>query len=514
MIKLRFLTILSLIFVLASCNSDEFLEVENLNKPDRQRALSNASDLNELLAGGSVNGYFGAQSSWGAHFLCMGDQVTSTNRYRDFWSFADEPRLRVNNTAAYDGKGAMENPWSSFNSSVYASNAVLQYIADGKKIDIDGVDKTAELEAMAYALKGYAQGYLGVIFDQAYIVDIDTDLSALTFSSYADMIDAGVANMEKAISLVSASSADSYDFLPGVTFTKASFLEYINSYAARILASKARSKAEDTQLGSAHWTKVMTFANNGFKSDFNIPTTPSVLFSSMIDWSTYTLSDGSGYLPTDIKITHLADNTGTYPDFYPAGDVVLDPVQTDDERIDEYFEYARNKAGDPSFGYLNAQRNKGLFTNYRYTRYWNSNDQNQAGVLNPTFMKAEIDLLKAEAKLKLGQAGEAAAIINNGPRVFDGGLPEVSAADNLVDVMHYEYSIELNMASGLSNPWAFMRRNDLLIEGTPTELPVPASELEATGKALYTFGGKNFSGEQGKFGEVATAGPGGWKASE
>jgi hypothetical protein len=59
-----------------------------------------------------------------------------------------------------------------------------------------------------------------------------------------------------------------------------------------------------------------------------------------------------------------------------------------------------------------------------------------------------------------------------------------------------------------------MRRNDLLIGGTPTEYPIPQKQLELIGESLYSFGGKEYIGEKGRFGELATALDNGWKLSE
>ena len=50
-----------------------------------------------------------------------------------------------------------------------------------------------------------------------------------------------------------------------------------------------------------------------------------------------------------------------------------------------------------------------------------------------------------------------------------------------------------------------MRRHDLLQKGTPTQYPVPATELEITGDSFYTFGGEGA-------GNPSTAPGPGWKA--
>jgi len=60
-----------------------------------------------------------------------------------------------------------------------------------------------------------------------------------------------------------------------------------------------------------------------------------------------------------------------------------------------------------------------------------------------------------------------------------------------------EYSVEIHTLGGVSPPWFFMRRHDLLQVGSATMLPVPASELEILGMEIYTFGGPSFAGQVG-----------------
>ena len=94
-------------------------------------------------------------------------------------------------------------------------------------------------------------------------------------------------------------------------------------------------------------------------------------------------------------------------------------------------------------------------------------------------------------------------------------MPAVAATEvELRKALHYEYAIEIDGAGGAFVPFTFMRRNNLLIGGTPTEYPLPQLQLELAKSAVYTFGGKDFFGEKGSFGEIATAPNEGWKASQ
>lgn len=488
------------------------LEVENLNAPDIDRVLNTPGDLISFLEAGHLNALRGHTSLWQTGIYGMADGLTSTNRYIDFWGYTEEPRQRHNNTADYNGINHNYAQWFYNNQAAYAGNAVLQYIADNGALVVDEEDRTDDARAGALFIKGLGQAHLGVYFDQAYIVNYDSDPSNVALSSYVDVLNEGIKNIEEAVSVANGASNFNYNFIPGVEMDAAQFTEMANMYMARLLAGMPRTRAEAEGLGADHWNRVLTYAQNGPKSIFPYLST-NLLFFSHIDWGTYALSTGAGYLPVDIKIPHLVDNTGTYPDYYPAN--ILDPVQTDDQRFAQYYEYALDANGNADFGYLNPDRNRGLFSNYKHVRYWNQNDQSQVGVENPWMLPSEMTYLQAEAQIFLGNPNAAIALLNASPRIADGGLPAVTAADDLKSILHWEYAIELDYGVPAVGHWAFMRRHDLLIQGTMTEFPIPAPELEATGKELYSYGGKGFAGETGPNGEVATAtGVGAWKESE
>src|SRR5690606_42062339 len=99
-------------------------------------------------------------------------------------------------------------------------------------------------------------------------------------------------------------------------------------------------------------------------------------------------------------------------------------------------------------------------------------------------------------------------------RKAKGHLPDVAPDPRaLLDALHYEYAIEIDAAGGTFVPATFMRRQDLLPGGTPTQFPIPQAQLELIAVETYTIGGKDFAGERGIYGELATAENTGWKPS-
>lgn len=503
--------ILLSVYLLASCKKTNFDDPSSFTN-DEANAL--IKDLGYKLVTSSVQTTFNtATSSAGTHFSLLADQTTNTNGNSSWWDFANEPRLRLNNNASY--RGAVT--WNTFYNNFYQANLdatitldIIQ-VQNKKILDNLGNDRTKDCEVAAYFSKGVAQGYLGVIFDRGIIVD-QANLTTRDFpNSYKELIANGLRLIDKSIELAEAHTALKFDFLPGVTISRATFIQLANSLAARILSSQARDKAEAAALGADHWNKVLAYASKGIVADYSITTVTGGYYNQLLNNLLQRNTDGSGWLAPDIKVAYLADNTGNTPNFYPSTGV-LPPITSDDKRFYNYFGYT------PSFGIMLESRGRGLFTNYYRVRWYNNaNTLNTPGAINPFFLYEEIRLLKAESKFWLQDYQGAAEELNapTASRIAKGTLPAVGATEaELRKALHYEYAIEIDGAGGAFVPFTFMRRNNLLIGGTPTEYPIPQLQLELAKKEVYTFGGKAFFGEKGSYGETATAANEGWKLSQ
>jgi hypothetical protein len=505
------LYLLLIIGFITSCKKTNFDDPSSFTN---QEATELIKDLGYKLVTSSVQTTFNTTtSSAGVHFSLLADQTTNTNGNSSWWDFANEPRLRLNNNASYRGA----TTWNTFYNNFYQANLdatiALGLIEQQKKVIVDnqGNDRTNDCRIAAYFSKGVSQGYLGVIFDKGIIVD-DPTLTTRDFpNSYKELIANGLKHIDKAIELAEASASIKFDFLSGTTITKSDFIRLSNSLAARILSSLPRDKGEAASLGAAHWNKVISYAEKGITTDFTIATVTGGYYNQLLSLLVQRNADGSGWLSPDIKIPYLADKTGTTPAFYPSTGV-LPAITSDDARFYQYFGYT------PSFGIMLESRGRGLFTNYVRVRWFNTkNTLNTPAAINPFFLVEEIRLLKSESKFWLKDYAGAASELNavTASRNIKGKLPPVSATEEgLRKALHYEYAIEIDGAGGAFVPFTFMRRNNLLIGGTPTEYPLPQLQLELTKNTVYTFGGKGFFGEKGSNGEVATASNEGWKSSE
>jgi hypothetical protein len=499
------------LYMLASCKKVSFDDPSSFTN-DEATAL--IKDLGLKLVTSSVQTTVNTTtSSAGTHFSLLADQTTNTNGNSSWWDFAKEPRLRLNNNASYRGAVTMTTFYNNFYQANLDATIALDIIEVQKKNILDnlGTDRTKDCQVAAYFSKGVAQGYLGVIFDRGLIVDEANSSSRSFPNNYKELIANGLKLIDKSIQLAEAYSALKFDFLSGITVNQTTFIQLANSLAARILSSLPRDKNEAAALGSDHWNQVLAYASKGITADFTIATVTGGYYNQLVSGLVQRNTDGSGWLAPDLKVAWLADKTGNTPKFYPSTGV-LPAISSNDKRFAQYFGYT------PSFGIMLESRGRGLFTNYYRIRWYNAkNTLNTPGAINPYFLYEEIRLLKAEAKFWLKDYAGAASELNTATaaRIAKGELPPITATESaLRQALHYEYAIEIDDAGGAFVPFTFMRRNNLLIGGTPTEYPLPQLQLDLAKTQVYTFGGKTFFGEKGQFGEVATAPNEGWKASE
>jgi hypothetical protein len=149
---------------------------------------------------------------------------------------------------------------------------------------------------------------------------------------------------------------------------------------------------------------------------------------------------------------------------------------------------------------------------YRYSWYYflhyGAGDSWYIGP-QPWVTTVEMDLLKAEALIRLSRADEAVPLINltreaNGelPPVTIDGPPDDPACvpkkmtggcGSLWDALVYEKNLELAGVEGAVSWWD-ARGWGTLQEGTPVHFPVRGTELENLGVPNYTFGGNQGGG--------------------
>ncbi|GAB5410278.1 MAG: hypothetical protein BalsKO_26430 [Balneolaceae bacterium] len=374
--------------------------------------------------------------------------------------------------------------------------------------------------------------------------------------NYSSLIDSALADLDRAIELSKRPingiiptevRYDDFEFkfdgFPGANpqWNHNYLRRVANSFAARILAGKARTYEEALQID---WARVLNYAEKGLllrggNDTFALSNIGSSgeFANYLVDWSTFIISGipfqgdidtGAGYLPVDFKVIHLLDEN--YPTEYPAeaiqeGVLTFPEATSSDPRLNNYYKYTQNK------GFLREERNTSLFSNYLNKRMYADNDWWLAENKVILFTESEIQYLEAEAHIMLGNFSKAAQILNESPAGtgktnFDFALPALRSGyidQNGVSGNHFfdgseslaemqlallrEYSIELEGLGGTGIQWFFMRRHDLLQKGTPTMYPIPDSQLDYYGLPNYSFGGVENAGQVG-----TASGANSWKS--
>jgi hypothetical protein len=348
------------------------------------------------------------------------------------------------------------------------------------------------MRAWAKFNQGLSLMNLALTFDQAYVITENTDPETLinpTLVPYTEVADSAVALFNQAISIADANTFSIPEgWLNGVTADNVLLSKLANTYAARTMSYLPRTAAEKS---SVDWGAVRDHALAGVDADF------SVLMDDITwlnDYKWVIAYPGWGRI--DMRVINMMDDS--YPAYNADGSDysepdsarVVDNADVDDRLLTDFAHLSSN----------NFRPERGLyhFSSFRLSRYqdyittWDT--------YLPEILKAENDMLLAEAYIELNNLPGALAILNdpNNSRMDRGGLPAVATEAEARDAVHHERMVELiNTSYGLE--FFEMRKNDLLQAGTLLQLPLPAKVLELLGyeKPYYTFGGSNPSSSAG-----------------
>jgi hypothetical protein len=483
----KYLILFSVIiaFLLASCES---LDVKNENDPDFKTAFSKPSDVRGV-ASSLINTWFLTTQNYNGPALMLwvgADAGTCSWGNANMRWFSNEPRVTFDNTPSYADAVTTENYYKSLYAVLSSANEVLGKVSlDTMHIRADnGTDETPMVRAVAYLAQGLSLGYIGLLFDKAFIATEYTNLTAtIPTSPYSDVIDTVVAHLDRCIAICEDPGTDFMipsEWIPGMTLTQVEIGQLANTVAGLLLSYSPRNKTENDAVD---WTKVLGYANKGITYDFQPKGDNYVKwYSNYFDYG-----NSSGWGQTDMRIVNMMDSR--FPSrFTDAGTWATLPAATTshtagiDDRVFTDFQYLSSCGFKVERGYYQ-------FSCYRFKRrdtYISTYTEPM-----PVFYKAENDLLKAEALSKKASpdlAG-AAAIINAGTRVTRGALAPIATTANLIEsAIFYERNIEL-FCSGMGIEFFTMRKADKLQPGTPLHLPIPGQQLEVNLMEYYTFGG-------------------------
>ncbi len=533
------------------------LAVENTSGVGRETVLNSPADVERFVAGAFVNLWSAMTNGYPwTGFSVMAEQMESSNDGFGAYDLGKVPREAFQNSAEYNRFSFVKSAWAIFYETIANADDALAAI-DRNNLKIVDVstnrDNTSRTVSFAKMLQGTGHLYLAMLYDQAAIIPETVDLQevrVLPLEPHREVLDSGIKFMGEALSIL-----DTANFvLPnveqlwiyGTPSSSGELEQFIHSQLARAKAYVARTP---TERAAAPWQEILDHIDRGIVLDFGPRGRPN----SLLDfgyWQTgHTHPVGlfagnnttnSARYRVDMRIVGPADTTGAYATWLAAvegGDINAHPptIGTPDQRIEpppfdsvkSTNRIIRYYPVDPPSSAMPIERG----TKY-YSPYWFNVNAPLGNHLDELSIRqhivltiAEMNLLKAEALIRLTRVPEAVTIINASrtapvgagpnlpPIVANASLdlviaPEDSAScvpkrtsgqcGNLWDALIYEKRLLTYGYDGLT-AFADMRGWGCLEPGTLLHLPVPGDQLILMNEPVYTFGGQ--PGQPGSAGE-------------
>ncbi len=508
----KFALPVGLTLVAASCQD---LNVVNPNRPDAARATAQPVTTETFIATSFRTWWpVAGHDDYPAWALStMAREITSG--FADFGQLelSAEPRSSWNNSPVNARSSVAETPWYGLYRTISTANDVVGAIDRG--LVIEDPTRTARAKAMGRLMQGLSYGYVSLYFDKGPHIDEKTLLDTIktpTFVDYKALSTAAVGYLDGAIATANAQPAMTFpvDSWLYQAMTKDQFVRLANSFAARIMVYSARNRAE---RAAVNWNEVIRRVDAGIQADFQPTAQPDILWD---DWKRLIARLRTAGRPSDFGrpsywLIGPADSTDGWKNWVatPNDNRVAFQMRTKDRRIQgttgptsigKYMGYNKNDI-------FRADRGTYRFSHYYYKR--NGTDLTYQTGTQVAMTVTEMDLLKAEALIRLGRAAEAVPLINKS-RVANGELPPVTvdgppneagcvprkengSCGSLWDALRYEKGVE---GVGVNGVVAFFdaRGWQTLPENTPIQLPIPGRELATLQLPLYTFGGPGGQG--------------------
>jgi hypothetical protein len=486
------------------------LEVPNTNAPDRDRALSNASDVEALLSSQFKTYWAMAQGpgdNVGSVSLALAAiaEVVSSNSANDGTQDAGEmPPIATPNQMGYNWGLCWRAPWLK-------QNRALAAIRDGLlSIEEQGLVITEAQRAQAFAkfMQGLFLGQIALLYDKGFVIDETVaDVQTLELQAYGDVMKAALGYLAEARSIASANSFTiPSGWMGSKSYSNEDLVRLTNSYAARFMAQIARTPAE---RAAVDWNAISTHVSNGIVEDFGVELDgPGGVWTSSL--KSFSSENSSISLP----FIGPADQSGEYTSWEntTASDRVPFEIDTDDRRITD------GTATGPGIyvvyrDFFTNMATRGTYFLSNYSNQWWI-DIGETGYGFATDITVqEMQFLQAEADIRSGNAANALSIIN-GDRVAIGELPAATvdgvsgdrcvpravgplakasglsqgACGDLLTTLVYEKRMAMVQVS-TGSVYYDARGFGTLRTGRPLHLAIPVEDLELLGLEWYTFGG-------------------------
>jgi hypothetical protein len=507
------------------------LDVTNPNNPDREVVVRSAFDV-EALISTSFRRWFNLTQFSTPSIALTAAADEFTTGFTDFGGqdAGVEPREAIDN-GPVSPNSPNRVPISTLYSIISAVNIGVQAIDKHDLKLISGTtDNTMRTLAFAKFVQGLAHAQAALMYDQSWVYSETVDTDTIVFAGgstqvqdliqpYAIVRDTALAQLGEALRLAQSNTfvlpgGTASEWVPGVTMDNQQFARVIHSYLARTMVYAARSPEE---RAAVDWARVIQHVDAGITADFAPSGTPDVMESIYKHRAARHRTTTPGdFMRVDYMVVGPADQSERFRNWYntPWSDrVPFIMVSVQDKRI------ISSPTATCTSAQANSLANEGRYmgchtgtvfaaargTGQRSFYYYHRLGRQTAWNTGPLVIMTvdEMNLLKAEALIRLGRADEAVPLINI-TRVANGGLPPVTldgapdpnctprklngACGSLWDALRYEKRMEMiGVDAGVAH-WD-ARGWGALVEGTPIHYPMPGNELALLRMQMYTTGG-------------------------
>jgi len=543
MLRWSTLVVAAAAIVTVSCD----LNISNPNDPDKIRSLGQPSGLQQLLGGGFRTWVETRENYYVMPLNAQADNYTASwnnAAMRFYSSVGSDCPIRcgwTNSSTAPEAAGGptVEVLWYGYYNVLTTANNVLSgietlHVCFDDDCSVDST-LTQRNKAISRMLQGMALAGIAMVYDQGFVVDETTDLSApknLPFSTRQEVRDAALAKLSQAYTeagvVAWTTDPDWSGIGSGSAYTNVQIQKLIRTMQAELIAMFPRNSAENT---AADWATVANYASQGISSG-----TPFT-YQYYIDQTTRecgvacikTWGNSVSTERVDTRVAAIL--TTNHVDPWPAPNGNPCPTVSADKRVgdgtygpasnDNYNQVGITNPATANAGTDYACAGVAIFppargsyhqSNLSHVRYhqlaYRGEDlpADDGTGQDPLYTTQMNDLLWAEGLIRSGGNPVTAANLINNSRVTRGGLAALTGAEGtpaLIAALQYEQEIEF-MGQGV-DPFFNRRRSgynapaaggrppyvDGLVTGTPRHMPVPAKELDILTRAVYSFGGPN-----------------------
>ena len=521
--------------LLAGCKASDTLNVENQNQPDVARALATPDGISAVLRGGFAQ-IFGASHA-STTGITEAAEVISLESFGTVANFGMNLRATIPRLPIDNGRGnatAAEN-FRDFQNYSARARTIANGIAALDKLTASGGSLGSKADdargrSFGFFALGWANGDLSLVYDSVGVSTPalgSSDVPPLV--GYQDGMKVALAQLDTAINIAVKAKADGNAFdIPSTYIPIGSgididtYIQILHSLKARLRAGVARNPAE---RAAVDWAAVLADAQAGIKKNvvLDLDASAGLGFSWLNQAAVF-----QGWHNMTPYIIGMADTSSGYANWLAVDRGVRQPflIITPDQRFPQGNTRAEQIANSPpatavmpSVYFRNRSPNEDTFNGnwgdsfYDYVRYRHYRQLSSTGPWN-WITQTEIDMLAAEALIRLNRASEAVPLINR-TRVINGlaPFPDGSAATTrapaqpggsatscvprtptgpgnslecgtLFEAMKWEKRME-TIFSGYVQWFQDSRGWGDLPVGSPTMWPVPYQEMDARTEPFY-----------------------------